>query len=48
MLTIQISSLLADKAVTLRIPSDSQEAGYLAAYFPVSDYPTVIIVMYVH
>ncbi|KAI4170576.1 MAG: hypothetical protein LQ348_007085 [Seirophora lacunosa] len=45
MLTIQISSLLADKAVTLRIPSDSQEAGYLAAYFPVSDYPTVIIII---
>ncbi|KAL8644832.1 MAG: hypothetical protein Q9210_007048, partial [Variospora velana] len=40
-----ISSLLADKAVTLRIPSGSQEAGYLGAYFPVSVSPTVIIVI---
>ncbi|KAL8784562.1 MAG: hypothetical protein Q9213_003910 [Squamulea squamosa] len=40
----QIVTLLNNQAVALRIRAGSQEAQYLAAYFPVSGFPTVIII----
>ncbi|KAL8738034.1 MAG: hypothetical protein Q9181_001102 [Wetmoreana brouardii] len=39
-----IATLLADKAITLRIAAGSQEAGFLAAYCPISVLPTVVII----
>ncbi|KAI4264592.1 MAG: hypothetical protein L6R42_000296 [Xanthoria sp. 1 TBL-2021] len=40
----EIVGLLSEKAFALRIRAGSQEAGYLAAYFPVSNFPTMVII----
>lgn len=40
----QVSSALALRAVTLRIESNSQEARYLSAYYPVPIVPALIII----
>ncbi|KAI4238094.1 MAG: hypothetical protein LQ349_001332 [Xanthoria aureola] len=40
----EIVKLLSERTVALRIRAGSQEAGYLAAYFPVSNFPTMIII----
>ncbi|WYZ45562.1 hypothetical protein EsH8_VIII_000878 [Colletotrichum jinshuiense] len=39
-----IASLLRDEAVALRLTKGSEEAGYLAAIFPLPNTPTVIII----
>ncbi|KAL2037913.1 hypothetical protein N7G274_009388 [Stereocaulon virgatum] len=40
----QINSALAAKAVTLRLNAGSQEAGYLAAYYPIPVVPAFIVI----
>ncbi|EFQ29524.1 UBX domain-containing protein [Colletotrichum graminicola] len=39
-----IAALLQDGAVALRLKKDSEEAGYLAAIFPLPKTPTVVII----
>lgn len=43
----QIDLALSTKAVTLCIDADSQEAGYLSAYYPVPVVPALIVIQYV-
>jgi len=40
----QISLALNTRAITLRINSSSQEAGYLSAYYPVPAVPALIVI----
>ena len=40
----QIKSFLSSDAVLLRLVAGSQEAGYLAAIFPLPKSPTFVIV----
>ena len=42
----QVKLALATKAVTLRIKSASQEAGFLSAYHPVLGVPSLVIIQY--
>lgn len=47
-LTIQqITQLLKDKAVILRLREGTQEAGFLSSFCPISKYPTVVVIKYV-
>ncbi|OLN86037.1 UBX domain-containing protein 4 [Colletotrichum chlorophyti] len=39
-----VASLLQDEAVALRLKKGSEEAGYLAAIFPLPNTPTVVII----
>ena len=39
-----VATVLRRKAVTLRILADSQSAGFLKAYYPVHDVPSMIII----
>lgn len=40
----QITLALSAKAVTLRLDAESQEAGFLAAYYPIRTVPTLMII----
>lgn len=40
----QVRAALTDKAITLRLQSGSQEAKFLAAYYPVQAVPALIII----
>lgn len=43
----QVSKLLKEKAVVLRLNAGSQEAGFLSSFCPVGDIPTLVVVKYV-
>ena len=43
----QVTTALTTKAVTLRLNAGSQEAGYLAAYYPIPMVPAFIVIQYV-
>ena len=43
----QVQSALIDRAITFRIKAGSEEAAYLAAYYPVSVFPALILIQYV-
>ena len=40
----EIATLLKNRAVTLRLQVDSQEAAYLKAYYPVDGAPSMVII----
>jgi len=42
----QVAGSLADKAILLKLAAGSQEAGYLAALFPLPKTPTLVIMTY--
>ena len=42
----QVKAALTDRAITLRIQAGSQEAGFLAAYYPVQAVPALVIIQY--
>jgi hypothetical protein len=45
LLTIQkLKSSLLDQTVLLRLKADSEEAGYLAAIFPLPKTPTLVVI----
>lgn len=43
----QVEELLAQKAVLLRLEAGSTEAGFLAAFCPLSQIPTLVVIQYV-
>lgn len=43
----QLSSLLEQKAVLLRLEAGSTEAGFLSAFCSISNTPTFIVIQYV-
>src|SRR4051812_7543571 len=42
----QLFTLLRQKAVVLRLEAGSTEAGFLAAFCPISNTPTLVIIQY--
>ncbi|CAI7664039.1 unnamed protein product [Penicillium pancosmium] len=40
----EIAQALHDKAITLRLSSGTQEAGFLTSFCPISSYPTVVVI----
>jgi len=40
---VQIAGSLGDKGILLKLPAGSQEAGYLAALYPLPKTPTLVI-----
>ena len=40
----QVQSALTDRAITFRIQAGSEEAGFLAAYYPLSSFPALILI----
>ena len=45
--SIQLASLLEQKAVLLRLEAGSTEAGFLSAFCSISDTPTFVVIQYV-
>jgi hypothetical protein len=45
---LQLSDLLLQTTVLLRLEAGSTEAGFLAAFCPVSQTPTLVVIQYVH
>ncbi len=43
----QVQSALTDRAVAFRIQAGSEEAAFLAAYYPVQTFPAVILIQFV-
>ncbi|KAG2421474.1 hypothetical protein HFD88_005449 [Aspergillus terreus] len=40
----EFAQLLATKSVLLRLPKDSQEAGFLTSFCPITKFPTVVVI----
>jgi len=40
----QISRLLKERAVALRLAAGSQELGFLASFCPITKFPTVVVI----
>ncbi|KAL4894168.1 hypothetical protein BDV59DRAFT_14784 [Aspergillus ambiguus] len=40
----EFTELLATKSVLLRLPKDSQEAGFLTSFCPITKFPTVVVI----
>jgi hypothetical protein len=42
--SLQVSQLLTAKAVILRLQAGSQEAGFLAAFCPIGEVPSLVVI----
>jgi hypothetical protein len=42
----QLAPLIESKTIALRLEAQSEEAGYLAAIFPLPKTPTIVIIKY--
>ena len=44
--SLQFAQLLEAKSITLRLTKDSQEAGFLTSFCPITKLPAVVVIKY--